>query len=271
MSGAELTAAAARVRRMILEMAVRAGKGHIGGAFSATEILVALYHGGVLRLRPGEPDWPGRDRFLLSKGHACLVQYAVLADLDILPRAHVERFGDDGELLGNHPDRRIPGVEADSGSLGNGLGIAAGLALGAQLDGDDRLSVVLLGDGECYEGAVWEAAAFAAHERLGRLVAIVDRNGLCATAPTESVNGLEPLVDKWRAFGWEVREVDGHSFSELASALGDARERPAGPPLCLLARTVKGKGVSFMEGEVGWHHGVPDGERLERARRELAA
>lgn len=263
-----MQAKAAAIRLTILETIAAADKGHIGGAFSCADILVALYQGGILRADPARRDWPERDRFILSKGHVGAALYVVLADLGYFDAAELKRLNRGG-MLGEHPDRGIPGVEIDSGSLGHGLGIGAGMALAAKLDGKAYRTVVMLGDGECYEGSVWEAVMFAAHHRLGNLVAIVDRNGQCVTDFTEDINRLDPLRPKWEAFGWEVREIDGHSFDDLQAALGDLHSRPAERPLVVIARTVKGKGVSFMEGQLPWHHGGIGGAKLEQARLEL--
>lgn len=259
-----------RVRRQVLEMIVSANKGHIGGAFSSTDILVTLYYGGILRVDPVNPGWSDRDRFLLSKGHSCVALYALLADRGYFPVSTLGGFCQNGCMLGGHPDRGIPGIEADTGSLGHGLGIAAGIALSARMDFRDFETVVLLGDGECYEGSVWEAALFAGHHQLGNLTAIVDRNQQCVTDFTEDCNRLEPFGDKWKAFGWDVRTVDGHSFSQLLAAFKDFRACQSSRPLVIIANTIKGKGVSFMERNLPWHHSVPAGDNLKKAREELA-
>jgi len=265
-----LAAKAAWVRFQILEMIAAAGKGHVGGSLSCADILVALYAGGVLRHDCSRPQWPGRDRFIFSKGHAVEALYAVLAQAGFLSPDSLRSYGTDGSSLGGHPDRLVPGVEVSTGSLGHGLGIGAGLAVAARRQRQAHLTFVLLGDGECYEGSVWEAAQFAAHHRLSNLVAIVDRNRQITVDDTEDCNAFEPFAAKWRAFGWEVREVDGHSFPALLEALADVRTRKGGPPLAVIAQTRKGRGVSFMETTVGWHHRVPKGELLAQARRELA-
>lgn len=257
------------VRRQVLEMVVAAGKGHIGGAFSCADILTVLYYAGVLRFKPHHPEWPGRDRFILSKGHSAVTLYAILADLGFFKISELTKFCQNGSMLGGHPDRNIPGIEADTGSLGHGLGIASGLALSAKMDKKDFFSVVLLGDGECYEGSVWEAAMFAGHHKLNNLIAIVDRNCQCVTDFTEDCLLLEPFADKWRAFNWEVRLADGHSYEELLISLRDFRTRSDLRPLVIIARTIKGKGASFMERNLAWHHSVPEGDNLECARREL--
>lgn len=265
----ELERKANWVRHQVLEMIVSANKGHIGGAFSCTDILVALYYGGILRFSPSNPNWSGRDRFILSKGHSCPALYAILANTGFFPVSELGSFCRDGSMLGGHPDRNVPGIEADTGSLGHGLGIGAGLALSAKIDKKDYITVVLLGDGECYEGSVWEAAMFAAHHQLNNLMAIVDRNQQCVTDFTEECNRLEPLAAKWRAFGWEVKDINGHSFEELLLAFKGFRLRRSPRPLVVIANTIKGKGVSFMERNIAWHHSVPAGEELKVARQEL--
>lgn len=260
---------ALNVRRRIVEAVATAGKGHIGGALSCADILVALYYGGILKFDPACPAWTDRDRFILSKGHVGVALYVVLADLGFFDMAELARLNHGG-LLGEHPDRRVPGIEIDSGSLGHGLGIGTGMALAARLIQADYQNVVLLGDGECYEGSVWEAAMLAAHHGLNNLTAIVDRNGQCVNDFTENINRLDPLKDKWAACGWEVREVDGHSIQELLDIFVDFRKRSAQKPLAVIANTVKGKGVSFMERQIAWHHGGITGANLEQARRELS-
>lgn len=270
LTATEHARAAARLRVTVLEAALRAGKGHVPPAFSWVELCVSLFHGGLLRLRPDQPNWPDRDRFILSKGHACLTLYAALADLGFFDPAELDRFAKDGALLPGHPDPLIPGVEAMTGSLGHGLGVGAGFALSARLDGRDSLSVVVLGDGELDEGSIWEAAMFASHQKLARLIAIIDRNGLSATGRTEEIQALEPLAERWRAFGWRTVEIDGHDRMAIEGALGDARGRADPRPLAVIARTVKGRGVGFMEDSPLWHHRLPKGAEIEQARRELA-
>jgi transketolase len=205
----------------------------------------------------------------MSKGHSAISLYAILADLGFFPISTLDSFCKKKSMLGGHPDRNIPGIEADTGSLGHGLGIGAGMALAAKQDGQDHLTVVLLGDGECYEGSVWEAALFGSHHGLKNLITIVDRNGQCATDFTERCAAMEPVVAKWRAFNWEVREVDGHSCEKLIEAFRTMRARDSNRPLAFIASTVKGKGSSFMERKVEWHHAVPKGKHLEMARLEI--
>jgi len=258
------------VRRQILEMVVAAGKGHIGGAFSCTDILVSLYYGDVLRFDSSNPNWDKRDRFILSKGHTAAALYAILSDLGYFPCTELNNFQKENCILGGHPDRKIPGIEADTGSLGHGLGIGIGLALSAKLDKKDFMTFVLMGDGECYEGSVWEAAMFASHHKLNNLVGIVDKNNLCILDFTKNCVNMEPLEDKWKSFGWDVITIDGHSFEELDSVFSKVRSRQSEKPLMIIANTIKGKGVSFMENKPEWHHSVPNQEQLEMARKELS-
>lgn len=267
---AALVQIAAWVRLQILEMISSANKGHIGGSLSCTDILVVLYAGGILRVDPKDSRWSGRDRFIMSKGHAVEALYAVLTQAGFLTLETLKSYGSDGGILGGHPDRLIPGVDVSTGSLGHGLSVGAGLALAARRLKQSHLTFVLLGDGECYEGSVWEGAQFSAHHKLANLVAIVDRNRQITMDDTEDCNAFEPFVDKWRAFGWDVREIDGHSFTALLGALEDIRSRASDRPLVIIAKTRKGKGVSFMEKTVGWHHRVPKGDLLVQARQELA-
>ncbi|MEK6645367.1 MAG: transketolase [Candidatus Firestonebacteria bacterium] len=257
------------VRKQVLEMIASAGKGHIGGAFSCTDILVALYYGGILRFNPDDKNWDGRDRFILSKGHSGAALYAILSDLGYFSPSELCNYQKKGCILGGHPDKKIPGIEADTGSLGHGLGLGAGLALSAKMDKKDFMTFVLLGDGESYEGSVWEASMFAGHHRLNNLVAITDRNGLCVTDFLKDCLEIDPLEDKWKAFGWDVVIVNGHSYEELLFALKDFRSRKSDKPLMIIAKTIKGKGVSFMESNLDYHHSVPKGEQLEIARKEL--
>lgn len=257
------------VRRQVLEMIAQAGKGHIGGALSCTDILVTLYYGGILRFDAQNPKWEKRDRFILSKGHSAAALYAILSDLGYFSPSQLRNYQKEGCILSGHPHRKIPGIEADTGSLGHGLGIGAGLALSAKIDKKDFLTIVLLGDGECYEGSVWEAAMFAAHHRLNNLVGILDKNGLCSTDFIKDCLDTDPLDEKWRSFGWDVSCVNGHSFQDLLSAFDRLRSRKSSRPLMVIANTIKGKGISFMEANPDWHHSVPDIEQLKIARKEL--
>jgi transketolase len=230
--------------------------GHYASAFSSAEILATLCYA-IMRVRPREPLWPERDRLLLGKGHAAVALYPLLADLGFFSAGLLEDYTRLGSPFGDHPDmRRIPGIDFSSGSLGHALSIGLGITLGGRLSGLEFNTFVLLGDGELHEGQVWEAALAAAHYRASRLIAIVDRNEYSLDGRVEDIIALEPLSDKWRAFGWDTREVDGHDVEQLLAVLRALsrdvqRERPA----VIIAHTVKGKGVSFMESQIGWHLG----------------
>ena len=263
MTPAALRAKAAALRLTAFETAVRAGKGHIPPALSWADIAAVLFYD-VLRLDPMRPDWPGRDRFILSKGHGCLTLYAALADLGFFPRAELDNF--EHAMLAGHPDHMIPGVEVGSGSLGHGLGVGAGMALAARLSGASWRTFVVLGDGECQEGSVWEAARFAGEQRLRSLVAIVDANGLGATGRIVGDN----LVTKFAAFGWNAFGRDGHDIEALMAPYS-VRGIEDGRPVAVIARTTKGRGVSFMEDSPLWHHRVPKGDEIATARAELTA
>ena len=257
------------LRKKTFEMVMSAGKGHLGGSLSCTEVLVALYYGGILRFNPKDPHWEARDRFILSKGHANNTLYVLLADLGFFPVSELSSFSKDGGMLGGHCDIRVPGVEITSGSLGHGLGISAGIALGLKLDGKKPLTFVVLGDGECQEGSIWEAAMFASHHKLNNLIAFVDRNKLGSEEFTENTCRLEPLEDKWKAFGWDVSFIDGHAINEILMALKDCRTRQSTKPLVIIASTIKGKGISFLENTPKAHHTLPKDDEIIRAVRDL--
>jgi transketolase len=256
------------VRNQVLEMCIRGG-GHLASSFSCTDMLVALYYGDILRFDAKNPKWDNRDRFILSKGHAAPALYIILSDLGFYPLQELDNYCKCDTKFGSHPDAVIPGIEATTGSLGHGLGIAAGMAKAAKLDGKEHAIVTLLGDGECSEGAIWEAALFANRHRLNNLIGIIDRNELCVTDFTENCIELNPFAEKWNAFGWETREINGHSFEEIAAAVRDLRNRDSDRPLMIIANTVKGKGVSFMENDPAWHTRIPSGNQIELARKEL--
>lgn len=258
------------IRSDIIRMVAEAGSGHPGGSLSAAEIVTVLYFH-VMRIRPDEPDWPDRDRFVLSKGHAAPLLYAVLAERGYFPVEELITLRKLGSRLQGHPAfGKLPGIEASTGSLGQGLSISLGIALAGKIDHRDYRVYALLGDGENEEGQVWEAAMAAAHYRVDNLTAILDYNGLQIDGPVADVLSPLPLPEKWRSFGWEVREVDGHSFEELLAAFEWAKgvhDRPS----MIIAKTVKGKGVSFMENAVDWHGKAPDREQAEKALAELLA
>jgi transketolase len=264
----DLEAKALWLRQELFNMAMRQKKGHIPSSFSCAEILVALYYGGIANITRGQPEDPNRDRIIVSKGHAAMSQYPILADYDFFPKDELSRFTQKGGLLGMYADFRIPGIEGISGSLGHGIGMGAGFSLAARLDSSAYNTFVILGDGECYEGSIWESAMFAAHRKLDNLVAIVDRNELCIMGKTEELLELGDLEDKWRSFGWHSCTVDGHSFSDLMAAF-DLVGKTDGKPLAIVANTIKGKGISFMEGRPEWHNRMPNDTQISEARIEL--
>ncbi|RDB70440.1 transketolase [Eggerthella sinensis] len=268
----ELERRANEMRSDIVSMIAEAGSGHPGGSLSSADILTALYFGGVLEHDPARPGWDERDRFILAKGHAAPALYAVLAQAGYFPREELLTLRKLGTRLQGHPDSNlVPGVEVSTGSLGQGLSVAAGIAAGLKLDGKTQSVFALLGDGECQEGQVWEAAMFAAHRGLDNLVAIVDRNCLQIDGNTADVCDPGDLAAKFSAFGWTAVEVDGHDIPALVEALAAAKADRAAKPHALIARTVKGKGVSFMENQAGWHGKAPNAEQTEAALAELAA
>jgi transketolase len=258
---------AAEVRRSVVTMVDRAGLGHIGGDLSVTDILTTLF-GAVLDIDPAEPTRPDRDRFILSKGHCAGALYATLAYCGFFPREELSTFMAPLSALNGHPNRtKVPGVETNTGPLGHGFPVAVGCALAARLRGLDYRTFVVLGDGELQEGSNWEAAMTAAHYDLADLTAIVDRNRLQQGARTEETKQLEPLADKWVAFGFETRVIDGHDYAQLLDAFEPSR---TGRPVAVIANTIKGKGISYMEDRVEWHHKVPSAEQVQIALEELA-
>lgn len=258
------------MRRRLLKMIVGAGQGHPGGDLSATDIIATLYFD-ILRFDPAQPARPGRDRFVMSKGHCTGALYSALAAAGYFPEAELDTYLKPESRLNGHPNRTyLSGVETNTGPLGHGLPVAVGIAVAAQIDKADYRVFALTGDGELQEGSMWEAAMFAGHRGLGQLTVIVDRNRLQQGAGTEDTNALEPLPDKWRAFGWDVVEVDGHDHGALLTTF-DAACQPRTKPLCIIANTQKGHGVSFMENQAGWHHGVPNADQYAQAIAELEA
>ncbi len=259
---------ALEIRRHVIRMTAEAGSGHPGGSLSATDLMTALYLGEMSH-RPGEPDWPERDRFVLSKGHACPALYAILARLGYFPEEKLLTLRKLDSILQGHPDMLLtPGIEVSDGALGHGLPFANGMALAGKLDGKSWRVYVMLGDGESQEGEVWEAAMTAAHYGLDNLCAFTDYNGLQIDGTVSEVMEVAPLAQKWRAFGWETVEIDGHDFDDIFGALDHARST-RGRPTHIVARTVKGKGVSFMENNVGFHGKAPTREEEQRALLEL--
>lgn len=268
-SPSELAALSLRIRRTVLQMAYRSHSGHIGSAFSCIDLLVALYFGS-LRLDPASAKHPDRDRFILSKGHACSALYAVLSERGFFPPEMLEQYLQEGSTLPGHPSLLLSGIEASTGSLGHGLGIGTGIALAAQREGKSHRTVVMISDGECDEGSTWEAALFAAHWKLSNLLCIIDENKIQGFGRTQDVLTLEPLAEKWRAFGWDVLEVDGHDHGKILEALADDRAKKIRPRV-IIAHTVKGKGVSFMEDTVDWHYWTLSDAQYRKALQELSS
>lgn len=265
----DLKLAAARCRLDILRMIRASGHGHIGGAFSAMDIVTALYFY-KMRIKPDEPSWPERDRFILSAGHKCLAQYAALAELGYFDKSILDSYGSLGSRIPGHPDmHKLPGIEANTGALGHGLSIAVGMALSLRMDGKGRVYAVL-GDGELAEGSNWEAAAAAAHHGLDNLTVFVDFNGLQISGRVQDVMDLTPVSGHFAAFGWAVREIDGNCMEEIVGAL-DSLPFENGRPSLIVARTVKAKGLSFGENDVAFHFWNADEEQLSRAEAEISA
>ena len=267
---ARLEAAALGIRKDIVRMIRAGGAGHMGGAMSCADILAALYFS-ILRIDPAKPEWPDRDRMVLSAGHKCMALYAALRQRGYFDEALLDTYGSLGSRLPGHPVmQKLPGVEANTGALGHGLSIAGGMAMGLKLKKSSARVYVIMGDGELAEGSNWEAAAAASHHKLDNLLVFVDRNGLQISGKTAEVMGYEPLAERWAAFGWSVRTIDGHDFEQI---VGSAKESPfvVGKPTVLIADTVKSKGLSFAEGLVDYHYWKPKSEELSRAEAELAA
>ncbi len=270
MASAHAKQKANAMRKDIIEMIHEAGSGHPGGSLSCTDILSALYFGDVMTYDPAHPTSDARDRFILAKGHAAPALYAALAEAGFFPKDELKTLRKLGSRLQGHPDSKLlPGVEVSTGSLGQGLSVAAGLAAGLRLKGGDQKVYTVLGDGECEEGQVWEAANFAAAEALGNLVAIVDSNGLQIDGQLCDVCSAGELDEKFAAFGWEVHHVDGHDIDALIALFASLPCNSTGKPQAIIAKTVKGKGVSFMENQVGWHGKAPDAEQTKQALAEL--
>ena len=271
-SAPELAHRADWLRLQVIDMIDGAGLGHYSSTFSCAEILAVLYYH-TMRLDPAHPDWADRDRFLLGKGHAAVGLWPILADLGYLPGHELDRFGHIGSRVGDHPDMRTaPGVDFSSGSLGHNLSVGMGMAYAARLRGSDHRAFVLTGDGEIHEGQVWEAAMAASHYELGNLVAIVDANGYIGSGATESLLSIEPLGHRFAAFGWRVVELDGNDVDELVAAFDALPAADSRQPTCIIARTIKGKGVRLMENSPrAWHVGHLDPHQRANAIAEVTA
>ncbi|MBC8283228.1 MAG: transketolase [Nitrospinae bacterium] len=265
----QLEKTALELRRLALKIIFQAGSGHPGGSFSATDLMTALFFGGILKHDPNNPKDPARDRFLLSKGHVTGIYYSVLAKAGYISESDLDSYRkiNSPKFLSGHPHPKTPGVEIASGSLGQGLSVGHGIALGTKLDGYDSKVYVILGDGELHEGQVWEAAMSADKFKSNNLIAIIDYNKVAQDNITKDLKDLEPLEDKWKAFNWDVHRIDGHNMK----AIMDVLQLPLHPekPRVIIADTIKGKGVSFMEGKTAWHGVAPSPEDYEKALKEL--
>ena len=263
------------VRNKVLDMAVSVNSGHVTTAFSQAELLVALYNGKIMNYDPKNPKWDKRDRFILSKGQGGIGVYPVLADNGFFPLEKLDNFTGPGSVLGVHAEWHVPGIEVLTGSLGHGLPMATGMAQAAKNDKKDHLIFCLLGDAELYEGSNWEAATFAGHMEYDNLVCIIDRNGQGVLGHTDKIESpsdgprLNPLDDKFRAFGFEVRVINGNRIEEIFEALSDVRERKGKKPLMIIANTKKGRGSKLLEDQRLWHYRVPKGEELEQVKKDL--
>ena len=257
-----------QIRILIVEMLAKAGSGHPGGSLSSAEIITVLFFH-ILRQKPKDTDWPDRDRFHLSKGHTCPVLYAALAERGYFDKKELFKLRQLGAMLQGHPDRRTPGIEVASGSLGQGLSVALGMSLAGKIDKKDYRVFCLMGDGEIQEGNVWEAAMAVAHFKCDNLCAILDYNGFQIDGKISDIMALEPLKDKWLAFGWHVVEIDGHNIKEIIEAFNEAADMK-GKPTIIIAKTIKGKGVSFMENVVDFHGRTPNEDEAKQALQELS-
>jgi len=265
----QLEAKTKELKRIAFEMVIKAGKGHLGGSFSCAEILVALYYE-FMHINPSDSKWPKRDRFILSKGHANAVLYAILADLDFFPKEELNKYTQDGALLGGHCDNVVPGIEVITGSLGHGLGIGCGMAKAAKLDNLDHRVFVVVGDGEMQEGSVWEALMFASQHRLNNLYLIVDHNKLGSEDFIENTSNLANLEDRLASFGWNVASVlHGHDYADILVGLNFVFNNPTTKPIAVILHTIKGKGMPGFENVPRSHHTVPKDDKFEVCRRAL--
>ena len=265
-----LTDKAHQLRTDMFEMCVNAGHGHISSGFSCTDVLTSLFYGDHLKHNPSDPNWKGRDRFFLSKGHCAIILYTILADRGYFPKEQLKDFSQRDGKFSIHLQKDVPGAEISAGSLGHGFGIAIGAALASKINRELHLTYTLIGDGESYEGSIWEGAMFASHQKLNNLVAILDRNYQCTLDFTENFLKLEPLADKWEAFGWRVKRIDGHDFEQIEEALADIRCRPSDKPTIIIADTVKGKGIDHLSYKPLCHGRTPKDEKeIEICRQQL--
>ena len=259
----------AEMRLEIINTIFSAKKGHIGGAYSCLDLLVCLYYGNILNISPEIQNSNERDIFILSKGHSGIAQYVILADLGFFKKEDLSSFNHNGSFLGEHPDKEIPGIEADTGSLGHGIGIAVGYAFASKLDNLKRKIYVIVGDGECYEGSIWESIMFASHHQLDNLCIIVDRNNQITLDFTEDCNALDPIDEKFSSFGLNIFKTPGHDHEQILNTFKKINIKKNSKPNLIIANTTKGKGVSFMESNLKWHHGLPNDEEKNVALEEL--
>lgn len=255
-------------RKTLLKMLRKQKAGHIPSCYSMIDVLTTLFYGGHIQYQRGNPKNQSRDKIIISKGHAAMALYPIFADIEYFDSKELDLFTQPGGLLGLYADYRVPGIEGISGSLGHGIGMASGFIFSDRLDGLSRNVFVVIGDGECYEGSIWEAAMFAAHHKLHNLKVILDRNELCILGKTEDLVGLGNLEEKWKSFGWNVISIDGHSYEQIDSALMSVCDHKYGPSI-VIANTIKGKGISFMEGNAHWHNKIPTEELFAQAFLEL--
>lgn len=265
----EMKSKAYEIRKDMIEIYENAGLGHITSGFSCVELLVALYYGGILKYDPKNPNWQDRDYFFMSKGHGSTALYPILSDLTFFEHSELEKCAKEGSILGICLNGEVPGVEFSSGSLAVVFGVSIGLAKALKLDRKRNIVITMLGDAECYEGAIWESAMFAAHNNLNNLVAIVDRNHMAVTDFTENMVRLEPFAEKWKSFGWDVKEIDGHNIESIMEAFSGIHSFPRSKPLMIIADTVKGKGVDFIENVPLMHGEAVKGEKAKLAIEEL--
>lgn len=259
-----------QIKNDVLDIFEKGHCGHIASSYSCAELLVALFYGNNMRFDIQNTKWDGRDRFVLSKGHAGVIYYAILADLGYFPKSEFDKYGQEGGMMGVHVHANVPGVEVSTGSLGCGLGIAAGMAHAAKLDKKNHIVYAMIGDGECYEGSIWESAMFAAHYNLNNLVVLLDHNHMCCSGFIEDYLGSEPLDKKWEAFGFDVKIINGHDFNEIQGALKNIRCRKSKKPLCIIADTVKANGLPSVENTPFCHGYAPvKEEAMKNARQEL--
>ena len=269
MSNTELKIKAAQIRMDLFKLIYTAKTGHTGGSLSNTDILTALYYR-IMRIDPANPKWEERDRFIASKGHSVESLWCILADLGFFPKEELDTYSQFGTRLIGHPNNKVAGIEMNTGALGHGMAISVGMALALKKDGKGCRVYCLMGDGEQAEGSVWEAAMAGAHYKLDNLIGIVDRNRLQISGSTEDVMSLEPLEDKWTAFGWNVVSINGNDMDDLVRAFEEV-PTVVGKPTLIMANTIKGKGISFAENVAHWHHHVPNDSELEQAMHELTA